>query len=206
MKKIIPLVASMMLILVVGIFAGSITMAYFNDTETSYGNTLTAGTLDLQVDGQDDPHVANFDLVDLKPGDGAGNLKPAGGPGLHWTVKNVGSIPGVLTVTIMNVVNKENGQNEPEALVDSTVGELEGELGSKIRIQVWRGGIWTYEEATLNQINGKAIVPGYGSPVILGSGVQTTIEISWCVFDTAGNEIQSDSVSFDVVFQLDQVV
>lgn len=44
------------------------TNAFFSDTETSVGNTFTAGRLDLKVNGQDNPSaVVSFN--DLKPGD-----------------------------------------------------------------------------------------------------------------------------------------
>jgi len=195
-------------VLVIGVaaaMAGAGTIAYFNDTETSQGNTFTAGTLDLKVDDNDDPYVAHCELTNLKPGDstiGPGAWAPGA---LYWTVKNVGSLSGELTVTITNVVNYEKGQNEPEALVDSTSGENEGELGGKLRIQVWRDGIWTYEIGNINAANGAEIIPGFKPSVILNPGEETILQISWCVYSDAGNEIQSDSVEFDVVFHLDQV-
>lgn len=43
------------------------TVAYFSDTETSSGNTLTAGTLDLKVNGYDDPVPAVVTIGDMKP-------------------------------------------------------------------------------------------------------------------------------------------
>ena len=46
MKKIIGLTIA--IVLAVGIF-GVATFAYFTDTETSTGNTFTAGTLDLKT-------------------------------------------------------------------------------------------------------------------------------------------------------------
>jgi predicted ribosomally synthesized peptide with SipW-like signal peptide len=201
MKKIMPLIASMVLLVVVSMFAGGGMMAKFSDTETSSGNSFTAGTLDLKVGGKDDPQVVHVTLGDLKPGDGSWH-EGTGYPPLSWTVKNVGSLSGKLTIDIKNVVNKENGQTEPEALVDSTTGDLQGELGSKIRIQVYFGGVWVYEEA---YISAKNIVPGYGSsPVILGAGAEKTLLINWCISPSVGNEIQSDSVEFDIIFYLEQ--
>lgn len=55
--------------------AGAGSMAYFSDTETSTGNTLQAGTLDLQVqdwaDGElwSDGVTKTWMLSDMKPGD-----------------------------------------------------------------------------------------------------------------------------------------
>ena len=204
MKKI--LISLMTLVLVVGM-VGAGAFAYFSDVETSEDNTFTAGTLDLKVDGNDDPYVVHVELSNLKPGDGSqwGGWGSQGA--LYWTVKNVGSIPGELTITINNVVNYENGQTEPEALVDPTAGTLEGELGNYFRPQVFFNGPWVYETGSITWIGttGAEIVPGYGaSPVTLGPGEEKTLQINWLIYDTAGNEIQSDSVEFDIEFTLDQ--
>ncbi|MDD5433725.1 MAG: TasA family protein [Candidatus Pacebacteria bacterium] len=48
-KKII---ISLAIIGIVGAIAVGGTVAYFTDTETSTGNTFTAGTLDLKVDSE----------------------------------------------------------------------------------------------------------------------------------------------------------
>jgi len=42
------------------------TIAYFSDTETSTGNTFTAGTIDISVDGQN-PWTGSFAMEDMKP-------------------------------------------------------------------------------------------------------------------------------------------
>ena len=52
---------------VVSLLAGSATWAYFQDTEVSEDNTLTAGTLDLYLD----PLTAPFTLENKEPGDSA---------------------------------------------------------------------------------------------------------------------------------------
>ncbi|MCK4454095.1 SipW-dependent-type signal peptide-containing protein [Candidatus Parcubacteria bacterium] len=64
-KKII---VSLSVIAAVAAIAISGTVAYFSDTETSTGNTLTAGVIDIVVDGQN-PWEANFsaELSDIKP-------------------------------------------------------------------------------------------------------------------------------------------
>ena len=59
-------------ILIASIFAGSATFAYFSDTETSTGNTFTAGTLDVKIKdgGQEygDDMGPVWYLTDIKPG------------------------------------------------------------------------------------------------------------------------------------------
>lgn len=64
MKKILMSVA---VIGFVGAIAAGATGAFFNDTETSTGNFITAGALDLKLNGGDDPIQAVVALPDLKP-------------------------------------------------------------------------------------------------------------------------------------------
>ena len=56
------LLVSLMSIGLVATVVGVGTYAYFSDTETSTGNTVTAGVLDLSFSGE-----STFHLVDLKP-------------------------------------------------------------------------------------------------------------------------------------------
>ena len=64
---------SSFVILAVAAIAGYATISYFSDTETSTGNTFTAGSLDLivDIDGRDENPLDGpiFDLPDMKPGD-----------------------------------------------------------------------------------------------------------------------------------------
>ncbi len=66
MKKII---LSLAIVGVVGAVAIGGTIAYFSDTETSTGNTFTAGTLDFNIlDPATSGHQV-FDVSNMKPGD-----------------------------------------------------------------------------------------------------------------------------------------
>jgi len=83
MKKII--ISLSVIGVVAGIAIGG-TVAYFSDTETSTGNTFTAGTLNLQLrdtdEGPADGVTATWLLANMKPGDQTGlnfiNLYNAG--------------------------------------------------------------------------------------------------------------------------------
>jgi len=116
-------------VFVIGLLALGIgwgTYALFSDTETSTGNTFTAGTLDLKVDGQDDPNVMHITLSNMKPGDDTGYYK--------WVLKNVGTLPGKLSVTFSVIINDDNGLTEPESACDTTGGpHPEGELGQYLK-------------------------------------------------------------------------
>ena len=104
-------------VLVIGIVAAMMTagtQSWYSDTETSVGNTFTAGTLDLTVNGGDDPITCLFSADNMAPGHtyNAGTI----------TLRNNGSIPGRLTVKVSNPVSHENGLMEPEI----TDGDLPG--------------------------------------------------------------------------------
>jgi predicted ribosomally synthesized peptide with SipW-like signal peptide len=135
------------------------TIAYFSDTETSTGNTFTAGSLDLKVDstchywqnGVDidcgageaygnwtetdlGPSYKFFNFGDVKPGDSGENTIS-----IH-PVDNDANICAYVT----SLVNQENGCNEPEGKVDTGTNECDnpgvgyGELQDNILFTVWR--------------------------------------------------------------------
>ena len=67
MKKVLFAVA--LAVLAVAL-VGAGTWAYFSDYEHSADNVFNGGTLDLNVDGENDPHVSTYFEADcLKPGD-----------------------------------------------------------------------------------------------------------------------------------------
>jgi len=81
------------------------TMAYLSDTETSAGNTFTAGELDLTVNSYDDPLPILFTIKDLKPS----TIQYTGPIVLH-----IYHNPGKLYKHIVSVVCNQGAQTEPE--------------------------------------------------------------------------------------------
>lgn len=77
-----------------------LTSAFFNDTETSHGNTLAAGKLDLKINGTDNPQ-AIVNIGDLKPGDDRDvekHIEVIDNPAFVWIhLKDVQTDPGTLT-------------------------------------------------------------------------------------------------------------
>jgi|SRR3989344_829202 len=122
------------------------TVAFFNDTETSSGNVLTAGSIDLRVDsfgstrnGVPLPNSSWFPAVDLtdekffefrdvKPGDFFGrNLS------LH-----VDSNPAWVCLLARNVDDDGNGLTDPEHEAnDPSDGAGEGELAENLHMLAW---------------------------------------------------------------------
>ena len=103
MKKALGL---FMTVALMAILVGSGFAALFSDTETVSANSFTAGSLDLQVNGEDDPISFHFAETNMAPGTtyNAGTI----------TLGNVGTLSGVLTVMVSNPVSNENDLIEPE--------------------------------------------------------------------------------------------
>ena len=81
MKKII---FSLAIIAAVGAIAIGATRAYFSDTETSAGNTFTAGTLSINLYNQNTTDALQFLLANWAPGDETL---------VNFDVLNAGSLP-----------------------------------------------------------------------------------------------------------------
>ena len=217
--------------------AGLGTTAFFSDSESFENNTLTAGELDLRVqyeasydsDGavenmadsamgtQDgDPAGMFYDLEDVKPGD-SGHVQfcfeIVDNPSYMWACGDL--------------MQDENGMNEPEMAVDDTP-DL-GELGDAIEARL------VYCETVDGEIvEGEEIVSGSLADVLVaistgaaldGDGVagllpgeqsphDTVVEpeegpdfitgacvcLFWELPYEVGNEVQSDSLTMDFEF------
>lgn len=109
------------------------TIAYFSDTETSTGNTFTAGKLDLifKVDGQEVNGKPLFTLTDMKPGD-------QGEETVSLVVENN---PACGKVTIDLKDDLDNTCTEPEG-VDENAGDppcdSDGELNEAVNWMIWK--------------------------------------------------------------------
>jgi len=100
--------------LIIGIFAslvGAGTYAYFSDTETSTGNTVTAGVLDLYINGQDTGTLL-LGVSNLKPG-----LVNYTEPFSLRIVDN----PGRLCMKISNIVCGQGNQTPAEQAMENGV-------------------------------------------------------------------------------------
>jgi len=124
MKRILM---SLLTIGLVASVAFGATRAQYSDDETSEGNTFSAGTLDLKVDGEDDPNVVHLSYTNLKPGETYGYYK--------WCLRNDGSVDGQPSVEFSVIANNENGTNEPEdtAEAEPYASATEGELGQYLK-------------------------------------------------------------------------
>lgn len=179
------------------------TLAFFTATRTTSENTFTAGTLDLSVTG--DNNVANEPFVIENIG-ATGDISGS----KTWTIENTGSLPGRLLVRIGNLVNAENGCNDQEKATEPTCdADTVGELGDVITLNVALNGT-NVVSSTLADDQVLTIGDAWNdtvTPVVLDAGETAEITMSWATDENAyGNEIQSDSLTFDSVFQLIQLI
>jgi len=152
MKKIL---SSILVVAVVAVGVGVATRAFFNDTETSVGNTFTAGSIDLKVsshytdytsdqmgfEATDLNNRALFSFVDMKPGDmGGGRFDITAISNPYWACmkSNITGTP-------------ENRVIEPES-ADTTAGEDDGELQNYLSFYFWNDldadGVYTPNDLT----------------------------------------------------------
>ena len=197
MKKIFGLTVAALLVM--GLVGGG-TWAYFSDPETSTGNTLTAGTLNLQV-GAADPITESFTLTDKVPGDS---------DSIEWQVQNIGDVDvGYLDIAFTNIVDDENTVQEPETGDDASSGELAEAL--YLTIYLDKNDNDTYDSGTETLIFQDYVTGGTTelSAAVLDDysfdeGADEDFRIEWSIGTGVGNTIMSDIVGFDIEFSLDQ--
>ncbi len=167
------------------------TIAYFSDTETSSGNTFSAGTLDLKVNDKEGSTVDKITITNAKPGDSGSYT---------WTAKNVGTVAGKLSLVVSGITNDDNGCTEPETTAgDNSCGPTGGgELGQYIDVILKVAGN-PIATTTLN-----LLPKTYSDVANLGPSETVDVTLEWSIANTVGNIIQSDSASFDITFNLVQ--
>ncbi|MFH1648199.1 MAG: TasA family protein [Patescibacteria group bacterium] len=226
-KKIL---VSLSVITVVAAIAVGGTIAYFSDTETSTGNTFTAGSLDLKIDsqcsyngvagdqcgvwgqtngGEDIVGQKFFSFTDVKPGDSGENTIS-----LHVYNNNA-----YICASISNLTNADNGCTEPEGDVDNTCnnpGPGEGELQNALVMSIWRdnGAVANScnnikdadEDYLVENVNPQegtwALYDSNTGP--LAGDTTTCIGVSWSLPASVENIVQTDSLSGDISFYAEQ--
>jgi len=140
MKRIL---LSLSIIGIVSAIVIGATVAYFGDTETSTGNTLTAGSIDLKIDlhcpdnGCDFPlrdlldKPAFFRECDIKPGD-------SGEVTISWHVYNNNAWA---RIRVADIYDYENNCTDPEIeagdLTCDNNDPTHGELSQNLKLTIW---------------------------------------------------------------------
>jgi predicted ribosomally synthesized peptide with SipW-like signal peptide len=231
MKKILGL--SIAALLVIAMVAGG-TFAYFNDTETSTDNTITAGTLNLVPAASGSITNGSFNAgtyaASVTPlGDGVdgyvtfAKVSPGNSGEVIWTLTNNGNLGGYLSVTMTRTADNDNGFTEPEDSVsgtynDSNDGTADGDLDNYMSVAILAdlNGDDTYETTIQASAVGGlvTILPTVDTPVTVinksamaAAGV-IKLKLTWSIAtDIVGvddNIIQGDSVQLNLSFVLAQ--
>ncbi len=112
MKKIVGLTSAFMLLIGMGCIG---TWAYFQDTETSTGNVLAAGTLDLKTDDVDGVTQTLY----------ASNLTPGDSVSGSITLKNAGSVAGLTLDLAFSYAESDDVTNPTNMSADATAAVIE---------------------------------------------------------------------------------
>jgi spore coat-associated protein N len=204
MKKIIALVISVIAIVSVSLLAY---WAFSGDVQALADGQVMQGTLDLRINGAKN---------NVKILDNLNNVMPGESGSRYVTLKNAGSINGSLDIQITSVINTGGA-------VGSRYEDGIGNLGDVVEIAPW---IDLDEDAVFDpgldfalNSNGSFssfalqwdIVNSYSEKTWtnalagMDSGSQSRFYLSWRIPPEAGNEIQGDSLSFDVNFTLKSI-
>jgi predicted ribosomally synthesized peptide with SipW-like signal peptide len=197
MKK--KLSISILALLLVGVLAFG-AFAYFSDTEASTGNSFTAGTLDLNIDGAN-TNVVKFNLDKMRPGN-----QPIG----RYTLKNVGNISGFLDIEDVTVVNLENDLLDPEAEAGDTTASV-GELGQLLNVRLfidYNGDGWisngdkVFYDGKVNNIPSSF---NLNESITAGQELTVTAIFDWpSLPGLTDNLAQSDTLQLGLKFELAQ--
>ena len=195
------LLSIMTIVLVCALIGGGV-YAYFSDIETSTGNTFTAGTLDLNLDGGN-ANVVKFTVADVKPGDsGAGT----------WTVANVGTIDGYLDLESISVTEGAGTATDPELVDEPTHGDT-NQLGNYLLghlfIDTNNDGGWDTGETDIFGTNAvpeeiNTISANYALNLSLAESATNYVTLAWSVPTATDNRIQGDNVTLNMTFELQQ--
>ncbi len=198
-KKKQSLFLSVLIILLAvgGLVAG--TFAYFTARRTISASRFAAGTLDLNVE-------SNGQSLQPFVIDNVGASADMNGDKI-WQVKNTGTLPGRLMVQLQNVANKENGCNDQEKMVEPDCEtKTEGDLGKAITLNITLNGELKASSTLATDQSAKIGTDWAAlSPIILQPGQEVALGAAWSASENNyGNEVQSDSVNFDMDFRLVQ--
>lgn len=191
---------SVLCIGLVAMTVGAGTLAYFSDTETSTGNTFTAGNTNIKVDCQD-PWTKNYKVRDNSDI----LLKPGQHGHISFSVENIGTDPTDVWILIKDVVGDENGITESEEEYYDKHGinpPGKNDIYNNISFALIFAGntIISHGKFHINDIEGKYIYLGRLVPD------ETQWVITGYLLDAdVGNWAQSDEMIFTIELLAQQI-
>lgn len=197
MKKL--LLSGLAILLAMGLMGAS--FAYFSDTETSEGNTFTAGTFGLELDGLSLPmHAWN-----MVPGY---YINPPPFPNLETHgVQNVGTIAGEVWFTMENLAKPTGTYAEPTEPAHSRDVTAE-EFAEVLHIKIWADYLSPYLVFTEDEVvyEGSLLnLKEAGSdrfPIAAAGEERDYVVCQFVVWlpSDVGNDYQADGVEWDILW------
>jgi len=195
---------SIMAIALVGALVGAGVFAYFSDTETSTGNTFTAGTLDLEVDSENPWTSTPVNVTCMEPGAAASPV--------NITCKNVGCLTGDLYMKITNVADTGETITEPECVAENgTWTSPSGPCTGNVAVDDVSTNITLSCEVDSSPVSGIDAVHLSAVPTSwtlikadLAENGSVTLSLGGSLDSGAGNEYQGDKSTFDIELYLAQ--
>jgi len=205
--------------MVMGLVGGG-TWAYFSDVETSSGNTLTGGILDLNINGGDaDVAILTTGITNVAPGDSGKE---------YITLSNAGTLAGELDISVTAYTENDNGTEEPEndQSTDTTTGDLgavatmilwidsdeDGSFGAG-DIELTSTAAVAYDESS-NPTLDQEVLDNFASSSwndayaqldeAGGTDPSVRFYFEWTVPTSTDNRIMGDSADFDIQIELEQ--
>ena len=190
MKKILGLTVALLLL---SGMTGIGTWAYFSDTETSAGNQMAAGTLDLKTDDIDGVTQTLF-ATKLEPGDSVTSE--------NITLKNSGSVAGSTVDIVFSYVESDNSPNPVNISANATAALLEVTALNY-------GGLSLLSLVSDNNSNTYKDVEDLKNTDLSGqSGINpsATEDFDIAVFlrTETGKDLQADGINVTITFTLNQ--
>jgi len=207
MKK--KILFSVMTIALAGALIGGGIYAYFSDVETSTGNVLTAGTLNLTCDIANSftNPMGDGSVAETEGADGENdkivfsNLAPGDSGTITWVMTNTGSLEGTLTVA-STVTTSDVSQNEPElaATEQDYDSAADGDLDTFMGVTLQRG-IGTNEAGAI--ANFVYVLDGETKTGLVGdAGKYVQLSELEAILDAESNVVQASGSSDTIVYKL----
>ena len=190
MKKILGLAIAF--VLLIGM-TGIGTWAYFSDTETSTGNQLTAGTLNLTTNDADGV-TQTLLATNMAPGDTVGPET--------ITLKNTGSVAASSLDLAFSYVESDGSTNPVDMTADATAAMLEVTTlnygGSSLLSSVSDGNSNTYKD--IEDLKNADLSGQSG----IDASASKDFEIAVQLRTSTGNDFQADGITVTMTFTLNQ--
>lgn len=217
------LILSVLAVVMVSSLTFLVTQAYFTDTEESVNNTFTTGTIDIAVDDTNPwTRSTPYTLDDMKPGYV---------DYITFEIENVGSNPANVWKNIEVTERDNEPVSEPECAAEvgtwtpgatnqylgtcsgnTAVTDLENVIDYDLKVKVYDTPTHMAWEQILYDEDvelGAVYTDPTGRGVFLGmlpSGWTMSVEQSYRMQATAGNEYQGDEITFDINLFAEQLI